>query len=231
MNRRRRIWVTRAEPGATATARRLEELGHEPLIDPVLSVRNLAASVNLDGVGGLAFTSANAVAAFSGLCQVRELPVFAVGAATAKAAREAGYLRVVSADGDVHDLIALIDASRHDLAGGSLLHPCAAAPAGDLVGELGARGVPARRLVVYETAPAPWASRALSRLSELDDILVHSPRAAVELRRMLAEKSVEGVRLIAISQAALAPLKDLPFASAMWARRPDEASMLELLAN
>ena len=60
-----RIWVTRAEPGASATAGRLRALGLDPLVSPVLEVRPLEAAIDTDGAAALAFTSANAVRAFA----------------------------------------------------------------------------------------------------------------------------------------------------------------------
>jgi hypothetical protein len=119
------------------------------------------AVVDLSGVAALAFTSVNGVAAFARLHGDRDRPVFAVGDRTARAAREAGFADVASADGDVEALAALIlgQAARLD---GAVLHPCALEPAGDLVSPLVAAGLSARRLAVYETVdrdperPRPW---------------------------------------------------------------------------
>ncbi len=44
-----RIWVTRAEPGAEATAARLRALGHAPLVASLLGVRLLPPP---DGAAG-----------------------------------------------------------------------------------------------------------------------------------------------------------------------------------
>ena len=89
--RRQRIWITRAQPGADATAERVRALGHEAIVAPLLAVRALDdVHVDLNGVAALAFTSANGVRAFSDICGERSLRVFAGGAATAQAARAAG---------------------------------------------------------------------------------------------------------------------------------------------
>ena len=102
----------------------------------------------------LAFTSANGVAAFAARFGERGLPAYAVGAATAAAAREAGFASVTSADGDVAALVSVVAA--HAPFAGEVLHPGAAEPAGDLIGALAALGVPARALTAYETvAPRP----------------------------------------------------------------------------
>ena len=81
------IWVTRAQPGAGATADRLRSMSFEPLVAPLLEVRPLAGGpIDLTGVTALAFTSANGVAAFAVRSEERSMPVFAVGGATAEAA-------------------------------------------------------------------------------------------------------------------------------------------------
>ena len=75
---RRTIWITRAEPGAAATAERVRQLGHRPLVAPLLEVRPTAqAAPDLADVGALAFTSANAARIFASLTERRDLPVFA----------------------------------------------------------------------------------------------------------------------------------------------------------
>src|SRR5215831_10658881 len=142
--RRQRIWITRAQPGADATAERVRALGHEAIVAPLLAVKPLNdVDVDLRGVAALAFTSANGVRAFADLSGERSLRVFAVGAATAQAARAAGFKLVLSADGDVDALAEGIAKRRFELRG-AVLHPGAAEPAGDLVGALATHGVPAR---------------------------------------------------------------------------------------
>ncbi|HET6969964.1 MAG TPA: uroporphyrinogen-III synthase, partial [Phenylobacterium sp.] len=104
-SRRQRIWITRAQPGADATAERVRAMGHDAVVAPLLAVRPLLdVPVDLRGVAALAFTSANGVRAFADVSGERNLKVFALGAATAQAARAAGFKSVLSADGDVEAL-------------------------------------------------------------------------------------------------------------------------------
>ena len=134
--RRKRIWITRAQPGADATAERVRVLGHEPVVAPLLAVKVLPdAQVDLSGVAALAFTSANGVRAFADLSGERAMRVFAVGSATAEAAKAAGFKRVLSADGDVNALAIGISHRKNELIG-EVLHPGALEPAGDLVSAL-----------------------------------------------------------------------------------------------
>src|SRR3954471_6516485 len=162
--RRQRIWITRAQPGAQATAERVRALGHDALIAPLLAVRAIGdAEVDLNGVAALAFTSANGVRAFSDICAERSIRVFAVGAATAQAARVAGFKLVLSADGNVEALAEGIGQRRGELRG-AVLHLGAAELAGDLVGGLEKQGVAVRSLTVYETVVAPVDPEAAEQL-------------------------------------------------------------------
>src|SRR5262249_41652863 len=79
-------------------AERVRALGHEAVAAPLLAVMSIeGVRVDLAGVAALAFTSANGVRAFSDATGERGLKVFAVGAATAQAARAAGFKTVLSA--------------------------------------------------------------------------------------------------------------------------------------
>ncbi|MDG2521194.1 uroporphyrinogen-III synthase [Caulobacter segnis] len=202
----RSIWITRAQPGADATAARLRDLGHEPVIAPLLSVRDLSPIIDLDGVGALAFSSANGVRAFAKLSPERGLRAFAVGAATAEAAKAAGFTGVLSADGDVDALAAAIAARGREI-GGIVLHAAAAQPAGDLVGALGAAGVSALAVAVYETVVEKPGKTLLDALGDIDLVLVHSPRAAKALAPILGRQPAPRLRALCISRAAAAPLK------------------------
>ncbi len=229
-----RIWVTRSAPEAEATADRLRTRGHAPLVAPVLNLRRAEGPPpSLSGIGAVAFTSRNAVTVFCEASQDRTLRVFAVGAATARAAREAGFARVESAEGDVEALAGLIASRCGDLSG-AVLHSGASEPAGDLSGALAAAGVPCLQHASYwvEDAELPLAATAAlqARPVELDAVLVHSPRAA---RRLAAFEPVETIaselQAFCISRAAAAPLLKLNFARVAWAPLPNETSLLDLI--
>lgn len=227
-----RIWVTRTQPEAEATAGRLRALGHAPLTAPVLEVRELPGEIDLRRVGALAFTSRNGVAAFAARHADRSLPVFAVGASTEAAARGSGFADVVSGDGDVLALAELI-AARHDPARGHILHPSAAEPAQDLAGALRRRGVKARRQPLYETVPLPLAKAVAAALSaepvEIDAVLAHSPRAARRLAELLEGRAdTRGLIALCISPAAAEPLAGLDLQEIRVAQFPNEASLLKL---
>lgn len=220
------VWITRARPGAEATAAKVAALGFAPVVDPLLEVAPIAASIDLAGVSALAFTSANGVQAFSGLTDARSLPVFTVGRATASAAREAGFAQVISADGDVDDLVRQIVAA----APGPILWAGAREPAGDLVAALNRAGVAARGVAVYETVERAPSEATLALLDQPLTVLLHSPRAARRLAQTLHRRPVRALRALCLSEAVAAGLPRLDDPSSVaCAPRPDETALLSLL--
>lgn len=222
----RRVWVTRAEPGAARTADRLTALGFIPIVTPLLTLAPLPGALDAapdpTAVSVLALTSPNGVEAFAPLIpHFRDHPVFAVGDATAEAARAAGFNDVRSAAGDIHALARLIAAEAPP---GPLLAPGAREPAGDLPALLPDR--PVQRLPVYaafEThAPAPEL---------FDAVMLHSPRAARALASDLPLPASSGRIAICISEAAAAPLRPFDFAEIRIAAAPDEPAMLSALGK
>lgn len=226
VSRPNRVWVTRTRPDAERTAERLVAAGFDPVIAPLLEIRPLPVVADLTGVEALAFTSRNGVAAFANASPDRALPVLAVGDATAEAAREAGFAQVRSAGGDILDLAALIRAQARDL---SILHPCAVQPAGDLAALVG-EAARIAALPIYEAVEtATDIPQVLHQAWTI--VLIHSPRAARALAARTPAEAVRGRLACAISPAAAAPLRDLPFAEVRIAATPDEAGLFATLGK
>ncbi|MCF6368856.1 uroporphyrinogen-III synthase [Rhizobium halophilum] len=109
-----RVLVTRPQPASQHTAGRLSALGHAPVQLPLTQAEHHPDEV-LEGLrlphAAIAITSAEAVRVLQSLgtrihAYLSE-PVFAVGDATATAAREAGFTSVEAADGTAVSMIAL----------------------------------------------------------------------------------------------------------------------------
>lgn len=218
-----RVWISRAEPGAARTAARLRDRGFEPIVAPLLAIKHLTPPIpDLASFAALAFTSINGVAAFALLTPRRDLPVFAVGDATAQAAHDAGFRNVRSASGDLHALARLIASA---ISNAAVLVPQAEAPAGDFTAALtaaGARNVSIQSLTVYRAIEMPAAAPAL-----FDAVLIHSPRAGQALAKRGNDALAHAV-LACISPAAAAPLVALGLTPVI-ATSPDEASLLTIL--
>ena len=226
-----RVWVTRARPAADDTAARLVELGHQPVVAPLIEAYPRAGVDPGLGaeIGALAFTSVHGVTAFAALTPDRSRPAFAVGETTASAARAAGFTVIGAGDGGVDALAAAIVAGRGDFQGG-VAHPGAADPAGDLTGALLAAGIPVKRLVVYETRMAPGLPQGLAETWP-EAVLLHSPKAARALARLLPPAWAPHLTAYALSSACAAPLAELGLARLVAAPFPREAALLKLLSS
>jgi uroporphyrinogen-III synthase len=227
------VWITRSEPGASETALRVAALGFRPIVAPLLSVRPLEVDLAIADDDALAFTSVHAVARVAALTAHRAGPVFAVGDATAAAARAAGFSDVRSAGGDVDDLAALIVAAHPQ---GAVVHPAARETAGDLVGALAAAGVRARKAAVYETVAAtvlPPPVEAALKAGALAGALFHSPKAARAAAAILHRKAplLAAVTAFGLSQACLDPLRATGFKALIEAAAPNDAALLDALAR
>lgn len=199
-----RVLVTRAEPDASAFADLCRDHGLDPVIAPIMEIEIFKKPVDLAGAGALAFTSANGVRAFAANEARRDVPVFAVGAVTAEAAKAAGFKDVSAAEGDVDSLARHIGAERGK-AGQGILHIAGADRAGDLVALLRAAGIGAQRLTLYEAKAVKSLPDETSRLLKTDPpewVTFFSPRTARLFLQLAADAGAAG-RLSDIRAACL----------------------------
>ncbi len=189
----RRVAILRPEPGNAATAARLRDAGFDPIPLPLFVVRPLDwMSPDAAAFDGLLFTSANAVRhGGPDLASLLDLPVLAVGSATADAARSAGFTVEHTGSTDLADLlrdtpdfVRLLWLSGHDRT--AIEHPTLAAI------------VP-----VYVSDPVVWAADAAATLQG-SVALIHSARAGMQLAAALAGHGIarHTVRIAAISRKA-----------------------------
>lgn len=208
-----RIAVLRPEPGNAATAAQIEALGHEairlPLFEVVPLDWTLADPADHDA---LILTSANTLRhGGARLARYKALPVHAVGAATAAAARAAGFEVVATGE---HGVEALLTEAR--VAGVErALH---------LGGhERNEGGAPITRAVaVYASDPVIIGGIDLRGATAL----LHSRRAALRLAELVVGERSE-TALVAISDA-VAEAAGKGWRSVNVADRPADATMIAL---
>lgn len=222
------VIVTRTLPGARDTADTLTRLGHKPLLSPMLAIVETGfAPHSLDGIGHLIFTSANGVRAVRGADVPAALTAWCVGPSTADAARAAGFAKVVEGEGNADDLANLVLSSHP---AGPLLHVANEAAAGELVAALKSGGLDARFSAPYRTdAAASLSPEALAALAGPRPavLLLHSAKAASAVAASRPNLAKAG--LVAISAAALAPLRSGASLGHWIAARPNEDSLMDAL--
>ena len=230
-----RVVVTRPQADAERTAAALRARGYDVLVTPLMRVEPIA--VDLDGQwSALAITSANAPNAIAGnpaRDTLVKLPLLAVGRRSAETARKAGFTDVTSADGDVRELVRLIEASRRK-GEGPVLYLAGEDRASDLVAELLERGMAVEMRVVYRavTTPLPESLIDALKAGQVDAVLHFSRRSAENYVAGAKSAGVVGPAL-AVRHFCLSAQVAEPLAGAthiMIAARPDEATLIELLA-
>jgi uroporphyrinogen-III synthase len=211
-----RLLVLRPEPGASATVARAREIGLDAIAVPLFEVEPIEWEAPEAGrFDGLLLTSANAVrCGGEQLQEVRGLKAYAVGDATAAAAREAGFDIGSTGDAGVERLLGSIEPDLR------LLHLC---------GE--DRRAPED--VRQEITPLPvYRAKEIERAA-LDAgpgsvVLVHSPRSGRRLAELVGDRS--DISIVAISKAA-AEAAGEGWKSVEVADKPSDEALLALAAS
>jgi uroporphyrinogen-III synthase len=227
--------VTRPREDSEGVARELSARGFAVAIEPLLDIVSLDVAVETEGVQGILATSANGIRALARACPERSLPVWAVGDASARVARELGYASVESAGGDVETLAALV-IERCTPQTGAFLHAAGTVTAGDLAGRLGEAGFTLRRIVLYEAKTATEISASLAerlRSDGVDVALFFSPRTAATFATLVRAAGLDGstarIEAFALSPAVAAELASLSWARIHVAAAPTQAALLAAL--
>ena len=229
-----RVLVTRPEPGASRTARRLEAMGYEPVVLPLSETRSLAVDLTTlpAGTAAVVLTSANAVrhAPSELLRRVAALPCFVVGAATAEAARTAGFADVREGPGDADGLARILIAERLS---GPAVYVCGRLRRPDFETTLVDSGIKIHAIETYDTvALAP--NDLPAAIGPGDAALLYSAVAAEAFAVLAARPEGVGLRrlrLLCLSDRIARPLLSRFGTSIAVAAKPDEASLLSLLCS
>lgn len=226
-----RALITRPREDAEGVARELRQRGFEVMTEPLLSIAPVPGlRLDLTGVQAVLATSANGVRALAAATSERGLPVLAVGDASARCARDLGFVSVESAGGDADSLVALVRA-RLDSRAGSLIHAAGTAVAGDISGTLLRDGYTVRREVLYTASTAESFSEALlGTLADksIDIALFFSPRTAATFVTLARRVGIEcgSVAAYGLSPAVAEKLSGLLWRCIRVAERPDQAALL-----
>ena len=230
-----RVLVTRPEPGASRTARRLQETGFQPVVLPLTETVALPADAGFVTGDAVAVTSANAVrhTANEVIAALAALPCHAVGARTAEAARKMGFSSVIEGSGDAE---ALADAIAAALPGKAITYLCGRVRFPMFEQRLEAAGVRVRAVETYDTLPMPHSDETILALlsgQPVDAVLLYSAKAAVAMqalsKRPALQEAFEKIQAFALSARIAAAFGDGAGKTIRIAARPDEEALLALL--
>ena len=210
-----RVIVLRPEPGASETVARARRLGLDAVAIPLFAIEPLPWTAPADSFDGLLLTSANAVrVAGDGLAVLGDLPVYAVGEATAAVAAAAGLQVAAAGRSGVDSLLAAIDPELR------LVHLCGEDRAPATHARQSIQAVPVYRAVPLDTADF----HALAG----NVVLIHSPRAGRRLAELAADR---GTTMIAAISAAAAVAAGAGWRRIAIADQPSDQALLALAAR
>jgi uroporphyrinogen-III synthase len=213
--------IVRPEPGNSATSINARARGLEvhsfPLFETAATAWEAPDPARYVGV---MMTSANAARlAGADLQRYIHLPLYAVGDVTGDAAREAGFLSIVSGDGDVERLLGKIAT----LGLHRLLHL-----SGADYQPFTPHGVEMERRTVYASNVIPPAPELLAALKHGGVVMLHSPRAAKQFAAIVESHAIDPstLSIAAISENA-AEAAGTGWNEISIAARPRDGSLLD----
>lgn len=228
------IVVTRPQPDADLFARQLNEANLPSLVTPLINI-DFETTSGIKEASAVAVTSANGVRALARATGDRSLPVYAVGPASARDARAAGFAVAGTAESSVESLAALIASSGER---GPVLHVTGSHQAGDLVAALSAAGISAFRQQLYRAEAVhqmPSALRAALTGGRVDAVTLFSPRTARLFRGLVEDEglsaSLSTVRLICLSPAVADALSGLRAGAIIAAAHTDARAIIDIAAG
>ncbi len=237
------VLVTRPHPDHEATLASLRARGLDAVSAPMLRFEPLPFHDDPDAkYHAVIVTSANALRALDlAGSRLLGLPLFAVGAHTADAARAAGFGEVIAAKGDagaLRDLVVARARAGQLKKAATLLYLAGADLSRDLAGELGEKGFTVVTHTTYRMAPVtsfPPEICDAFLANEITAVLHYSRRSA---RAFLAAAGAGGVEISAlalpqccISASVASVLRDAGATQVAVAASADENALLEALSR
>lgn len=234
---KKRVLVTRPEPGTSETAGRLEAMGFLPLKLPLQEIRSLTVGADAlpADIEAVAVTSANAVrhAPKAVIERLTNLPCFAVGTSSAAAAANAGFANVIEGGGDAEALAETIIGRRP---GGSVAYLCGKVRRPAFEKRLAGADIPVHAVETYDTIALGYTIEEVQHLAArhpIDFVLVYSANAAEALVAMTRQAGIGGLFentvFACISGRVAAALDGWSAGRTMIAAEPDERMLLSLL--
>ena len=209
--------VTRPEPGNAATVERARAMGFDARAMPLFAARAIDWRPPAPGdFDALLLTSAFAARlAGRGLAGLAALPVYAVGAATARAAEAVGLMVAMTGSSGAPRL--LDDMTSENIH--NILWLC-----GRDRSEFDTRGAAITALPCYAVDPAPVPAEWDALIAVPALLLAHSARAAERISQLVGDARAH-LSLVAISPAAAASAGD-GWRDLAIAGQPDDVAIL-----
>lgn len=238
-----RVLVTRPMPAAERTAAELTKRGHQPVLLPLMRAEHQIDRLRrgpTPKTSALAVTSAEAIRALAGLSKDERRPyldrtLFAVGEATAAAARDLGFANVEGGGGGGEALARHLLLSPQIDPAQPILYLAGYPRSPEFEQHLAEAARAVDVVECYRMVPAHREAGEVERVlaSPPDCVLLYSSETARQFAALLEEPDLlpeaKNIRFLCLSHKIAAALPEGFQARATWPMEPREDLLLDLI--
>lgn len=236
-----RVLITRPQESAVSLAHQLKELGHHVIIDPLIEIIPITIDLHsqlppLASFEAVVTTSQQAIRCLSTLTPLRDFPLWCVGSASAKVAKDLGFQIIHTAEGSADDLIEKLTNTIGPSPAKTVLHASGDVMRVNVSEILSKKGIPAQRVILYKTKEAnAFSSEAFQalKLNALDAVLFFSPRTGRIFQNLCRLSNLEHhcqpVMAICLSNSIKTAIQNLPWKKIRIAKKTTTDDLLMAL--
>lgn len=229
------VLLTRPEQNALSSIERLHQLGYKALNCPLIKTERVLFDTNIQTVN-IIVTSQNGVEYGLRYLSSLDKHVFAVGAQTARKAKELGFKKITIGKGNGADLAQdIIKQYKHSDISGTFTHLTGSEIAFDIAHELNNAGIEAKRRVTYKTSAMnmlPETVLSAIKNGEINHILFYSAQTATIFEQMMHKTrhidALQNITAMSLSKRIDYHLKG-PWQKKRIATKPSEDYLFEML--
>lgn len=231
------VLLTRPYLQSVEMKRQLEEIGCRVSIEPVLEISPVQYSPEIyKNSKAFAVTSLHAsseVARQNGID--KSIPVYAVGSATAKPLREAGFKHVFEANGNAKSLLTFIR-EQHKPEDGMITYLSGWHITQDLARVLAMEGYKAQRVVSYKANPVKNtspATKSMIRHNDIDMVILMSYRTGYNFSTLCNQahigRSLQKMTAAVLSEHVASSLNKVKWKKVCTAEEPSKKALIEMI--
>jgi uroporphyrinogen-III synthase len=221
-----KVLIIRPQPGADATARRFTAAGYAPVLMPLFAIEHLPPpSVSVDGYDAILLTSGNAARGACGFLEnAADIPIYAVGSATASALAHLSLPVAATGSSGVEALVGVAAADGHK----KLLW--LAGEDHSTVPQIA--GVHIDIAIVYRSGVLETPAHFAAQVAVCDAVILHSSRAAAHFAHLCDAGSLSRgkITLATFSNAIAASAGD-GWAQIIVAAAPNDAALMDAIGQ
>ncbi len=231
-----KILLTRPLEDSQRIAKDLKELNIDTVISPLLEIhRKRDEEIDYKKYQSVLITSKNAACGLCGSAIKKSLPIYCVGDATSNFIANLGFSNVISASGDVSNLIRLTAANLKP-SKGPIVYLSGQYIRYDIKKELEYLDFEVDVSVIYEAKEVKYFNvdmlKSLEK-KEITGVFLYSPRSARifidNMKRTKLTAVAPDLKVYCISLAVADELKELKWKKVLIAHKPENAEMLALV--